>query len=138
MKNTSEFITSLHNILQDFWKFSVNWRASGPFQKNNSSVIFLLNLKHGLTKWDVVLISEQFNDMRRCSSTYYITVIVDTKLDKIVGAGTMVQERKFIHQCGSVRKILLIFFYEISSLNGHYWSDLNKLCRHLRENVSIF
>ena len=42
--------------------------------------------------------------MRNCPDTYYITVIVDKKLDKIIGSGTIVHEKKFIHECGSVRK----------------------------------
>jgi len=44
---------------------------------------------------------KRFDDMRKCANTYYITVIVDTKLDKIIGSGTIVHERKFIHDCGS-------------------------------------
>ena len=48
---------------------------------------------------------EQFDEMRRSPRTYYITVIVDTKLDKIVGSGTLVREKKFIHQCGAVRAL---------------------------------
>merc|ERR1712142_1088557 len=43
----------------------------------------------------------RFYDMKNCANTYYITVIVDTKLDKIIGSGTIVHERKFIHECGS-------------------------------------
>ena len=44
--------------------------------------------------------------MRNCPETYYITVIVDKKLDKIIGSGTIVHEKKFIHECGSVRKFI--------------------------------
>jgi len=86
--------------------------------------------------------TEQFNDMRRCSNTYFITVIVDTNLDKIVGAGTMVQERKFIHQCGSrgliediivnneyrgkqLGKILLAILVEVGKQTGCYKITLN-------------
>nr|CAG4635121.1 EOG090X0FKI [Alona affinis] len=34
--------------------------------------------------------------MRSCSDTYYCTVVVDTVEDKIVGAATLLMERKFI------------------------------------------
>ena len=40
--------------------------------------------------------------MKSCPDTYYITVIVDTKKDKIIGSGTIVHEKKFIHEAGSV------------------------------------
>ena len=55
----------------------------------------------------------KFNQMRNCPNTYYITVIVDTELDLVIGAGTIVIEQKFIHDCGvvSAKKRGDIFFY---------------------------
>nr|CAG4645873.1 EOG090X0FKI [Lynceus sp. MCZ IZ 141354] len=41
----------------------------------------------------------QFEAMRNCPGTYYITVIVDKELDRIIGAATLFLERKFIHNC---------------------------------------
>ncbi|XP_058063288.1 probable glucosamine 6-phosphate N-acetyltransferase [Anopheles bellator] len=41
----------------------------------------------------------RFAEMK-ASGDYYITVIVDTRIDKIVGSATLVLERKFIHGCG--------------------------------------
>lgn len=38
----------------------------------------------------------------RASGDYYVTVIVDTRHDKIIGSATLVLEHKFIHGC-SVR-----------------------------------
>jgi len=85
---------------------------------------------------------EQFDEMRRSPRTYYITVIVDTKLDKIVGSGTLVREKKFIHQCGArglvediivddsyrgkqLGKILLATLVEIGKAVGCYKITLN-------------
>jgi len=85
---------------------------------------------------------EHFHEMRLCPNTYYITVIVDTQLDRIVGSGTMVHERKFIHQCGSrgliediivnneyrgkqLGKILLAILVEIGKAVGCYKITLN-------------
>ena len=41
--------------------------------------------------------------MKNSPNTYFITVIVDTELDQIIGAGTILVEQKFIHGCGEVR-----------------------------------
>jgi len=42
---------------------------------------------------------EQFNYMKNSHGTYYCTVIVDTNNDQIVGAATLLMERKFIRNC---------------------------------------
>jgi len=85
---------------------------------------------------------EHFSDMKKSSDTYYITVIVDTKLDKIVGSGTLVREKKFIHKCGArglvediivddsyrgkqLGKILLATLVEIGKEVGCYKITLN-------------
>ena len=41
--------------------------------------------------------------MKNSPNTYFITVIVDTELDQIIGAGTIIVEQKFIHGCGEVK-----------------------------------
>lgn len=45
---------------------------------------------------------EQFDYMKSCPGTYYCTVIVDTIRDRIVGAATLLMEKKFIRGCASV------------------------------------
>lgn len=45
----------------------------------------------------------RFNLMKSCQGTYYNTVIVDKSTDKVVGAATLIVERKFIHNCANVR-----------------------------------
>ncbi|KAF7377591.1 Glucosamine 6-phosphate N-acetyltransferase [Mycena sanguinolenta] len=47
----------------------------------------------------------QFNAMRTAPKTYYSLVIVDKKSDKIVGAGTLFIERKFLRGLGTVGHI---------------------------------
>ncbi len=41
--------------------------------------------------------------MKRCHGTYYVTVIEDLQAQRIVGAGTLLLERKFIRKCALVR-----------------------------------
>lgn len=50
---------------------------------------------------------KRFNDMKSCNGTYYNTVIVDKSVDKIIGAATLIVERKFIHKCANVCIVLL-------------------------------
>ncbi|CAH3043671.1 unnamed protein product [Pocillopora meandrina] len=40
---------------------------------------------------------ERFHAMRSCPGTYYLIVIEDVKLAKLVACGTLVVEQKFIH-----------------------------------------
>lgn len=47
---------------------------------------------------------EQFNLMKNSHGTYYCTVIIDTTKDRVVGASTLLMERKFIRGCAWVSK----------------------------------
>ncbi|CAL1528420.1 unnamed protein product [Lymnaea stagnalis] len=47
----------------------------------------------------------QFNKMKACSDTYYITVIEDTSKSQIIGTATLVMEKKFIHQATARARI---------------------------------
>ena len=53
--------------------------------------------------------------MKSCPNTYFITVIIDTELDLVIGAGTIIVEQKFIHGCGEVISHFLISLYRYSS-----------------------
>ena len=55
--------------------------------------------------------------MKSCPNTYFITVIVDTERDLVIGAGTIIVEQKFIHGCGEVISQSLISFF-------HYFDNL--------------
>ena len=46
--------------------------------------------------------AEQFKFMKNSHGSYYCTVIVDTSIDRIVGAATLLMERKFIRGCALV------------------------------------
>ena len=47
----------------------------------------------------------RWHQMRDCNSTYYVIVLEDSALGQVVGAATLVQERKFIHSCGNVGRL---------------------------------
>ena len=47
----------------------------------------------------------RWHEMRESNNTYYVIVLEDRSLGKVVGAATMVRERKFIHSCGSVGRL---------------------------------
>lgn len=38
----------------------------------------------------------------RATNDYYVTVIEDLRINKIIGAASLVVEHKFIHECGMV------------------------------------
>merc|ERR1712051_19022 len=47
----------------------------------------------------------RWHQMRDCNSTYYVIVLEDSTVGQVVGAATLVRERKFIHSCGSVGRL---------------------------------
>merc|ERR1711936_1531910 len=47
----------------------------------------------------------RWNQMMDCNSTYYVIVVEDRSMARVVGAATLVRERKFIHSCGSVGRL---------------------------------
>merc|ERR1712083_1124436 len=40
-----------------------------------------------------------------CKDTYYVVVIEDVNLARVIGAATLVVEKKFIHSCGLVGRL---------------------------------
>ena len=47
----------------------------------------------------------RWHQMMDCNSTYYVIVVEDRSMARVVGAATLVRERKFIHSCGSVGRL---------------------------------
>ena len=47
----------------------------------------------------------RWHQMMDCNSTYYVIVVEDRIMARVVGAATLVRERKFIHSCGSVGRL---------------------------------
>ena len=47
------------------------------------------------------LFKQQFDFMKNCSDTYYVTVIEDTHMSKVIGTISIIKERKFIHCAGA-------------------------------------
>ena len=48
--------------------------------------------------------------MRSCPDTYYLVVVEDTELEKIVACGTLLVEQKFIHRIA----LVCIFTFSLS------------------------
>ena len=54
---------------------------------------------------DLLTTRQQWEDrwnQLRAASGYFIIVVEDVAEEKVVGAATLLVERKFIHQCGQV------------------------------------
>merc|ERR1712215_98983 len=47
----------------------------------------------------------RFQAMKSCKDTYYVVVIEDVNLARVIGAATLVAEKKFIHSCGMVGRL---------------------------------
>ena len=47
----------------------------------------------------------RFQAMKSCVNTYYVVVVEDVKLARVIGAATLVVEKKFIHCCGLVGRL---------------------------------
>lgn len=52
--------------------------------------------------------------MKNSHGTYYCTVIIDTIKDRVVGASTLLMERKFIRGCALVSCCHMIIFLIIT------------------------
>merc|ERR1712083_505961 len=48
---------------------------------------------------------DRFQAMKSCKDTYYVVVIEDVNLARVIGAATLVVEKKFIHSCGLVGRL---------------------------------
>ncbi|XP_068681384.1 glucosamine 6-phosphate N-acetyltransferase-like [Montipora capricornis] len=69
--------------------------CSGDYEKGFVSLLSQLTKVGDVTK---EMFLKRFHAMKSCPSTYYIIVVEDTKLEKIVGTGTLILEQKFIHE----------------------------------------
>lgn len=80
-----------------------SWLKVRPLQSGDFHRGFLQALSQ-LTAVGNVSLAQFLNRFAqmRASGDYYVTVIVDTRYDKIIGSATLVLEHKFIHGC-SVR-----------------------------------
>ncbi|XP_055609187.1 probable glucosamine 6-phosphate N-acetyltransferase [Uranotaenia lowii] len=80
-----------------------SWLKVRPLQSGDFHRGFLQILSQLTSVGDVTLAQflNRFAQMR-ASGDYFVTVIVDSRYDKIIGSATLVLEHKFIHGC-SVR-----------------------------------
>jgi len=70
--------------------------SSGDFDRGYIRLLGQLTEVGEISKADYQV---KFNRMKS-SGSYFITVIIDTELDLVIGAGTIIVEQKFIHSCG--------------------------------------
>lgn len=73
--------------------------ASTDYTRGHLQLLSVLTLAPdvGMTAWE-----HQFKAMVEAKGTYYSIVILETKSDRIVGGGTLITEKKFIRNLGSV------------------------------------
>ena len=57
----------------------------------------------------------------KSSSGYFIVVIEDVALEKVVGAATLLVEKKFIHECGQV---VIILWMHLIKYGGRTYSNI--------------
>ena len=66
------------------------------------------------------------------AETYKIVVLVDNKLDKIIGAGALVVEKKFIRNAAVVSNIYFVrlrFLFRLDILK------ISWLCQHIEDKT---
>ena len=72
----------------------------------NTGTVFSYLLQRSFPLW---ISLERFHAMRSCPGTYYIIVLEDTELVKIVACGTLFVEQKFMHEIAIVCIYLIVF-----------------------------
>lgn len=70
--------------------------ASRDFDRGFLSLLGQLTKVGDVSKADF---HKRFFAMKSCAGTYYTTVIVDTEKDVVIGAASLIVEKKFIHGC---------------------------------------
>ncbi|XP_033104957.1 glucosamine 6-phosphate N-acetyltransferase-like [Anneissia japonica] len=76
---------------------------------------------------------DHFQQMKSCNGTYYITVIEDISISKIVAAATLVVERKYIHACatrGMIEEVVVDSGYRGQQLGKLLMDTLTLLSKH--------
>ncbi|XP_059157522.1 glucosamine 6-phosphate N-acetyltransferase-like [Physella acuta] len=72
------------------------------YDKGYLNLLKELTIVGDLTKEQFI---SQFNRMKSCADTYYITVIEDVVKGQIIGTATLVVERKFIHHASARARV---------------------------------
>lgn len=95
--------------IKDFLQYWETWQNSEKLAEK----IFLVTIHTRMfedttTKWQeikqeqFVIRLDAFQKMKSCKGMYYVTVVEDTSISKIVGSATLLIEQKFIHSCALV------------------------------------
>uniref|UniRef100_A0A1B6GCY7 Glucosamine 6-phosphate N-acetyltransferase n=2 Tax=Cuerna arida TaxID=1464854 RepID=A0A1B6GCY7_9HEMI len=97
----------------DFTKFKSNFNPSisvtepgsgflvRPLHTSDYNAGFIELLGQLTTTGDISYdeFEDTFQSMKKCPNTYFVVVIEDTTLGRVVGSSTLVLEQKFIHKC---------------------------------------
>ncbi|KAJ3013227.1 UNVERIFIED_CONTAM: N-acetyltransferase [Siphonaria sp. JEL0065] len=75
---------------------------AGDYEKGFLETLGNLTAVGPVTKKDF---TDRFNYLKARNDTYFTIVVEDIKNSKIIGAGTILVERKFVHGCGLVGHI---------------------------------
>ncbi|CAB3365265.1 Hypothetical predicted protein [Cloeon dipterum] len=77
---------------------------------------------------------DRFASMKRCANTYYVTVIEDTHLGRVIGSATLVVEQKFIRNCalrGKLEDVVVNDSYRGKQLGKLIISTISLLAEEL-------
>ncbi|XP_059611697.1 probable glucosamine 6-phosphate N-acetyltransferase isoform X2 [Phlebotomus argentipes] len=111
------------------------WMKVRPLQEGDYDRGFL-ELLSQLTKVGNISKGQflmQFARMR-ASGDYYVTVIEDTRINRIIGSATLVLEHKFIHECsvrGRLEDVVVNNTYRGKQLGKLIVVTVNLLAQHL-------
>lgn len=111
------------------------WLKVRPLQSGDYHRGFLQILSQLTSVGDVSLTQflNRFAQMR-ASGDYFVTVIVDTRYDKIIGAATLILEHKFIHGCsvrGRLEDVVVDDTYRGKQLGKLIVVTVSLLAQHL-------
>lgn len=67
--------------------------------------------------------TERFHAMASCPGTYYLIVIENTELAKIVACGTLVVEQKYIHEIAVVCTVWLKIVHLSQVFKCFYYTE---------------
>ncbi len=84
-------------------ELKLRYLEEGDYDKGYVALLGQLTSVENVGKADFLV---RFREMKNMPDTYYTVVLEDTAKGKIVGAASLIVEKKFARGCGKVRNIL--------------------------------
>eukprot|EP01103_Thecamoeba_quadrilineata_P003688 TRINITY_DN1343_c0_g1_i4.p1 TRINITY_DN1343_c0_g1~~TRINITY_DN1343_c0_g1_i4.p1 ORF type:complete len:123 (-),score=15.35 TRINITY_DN1343_c0_g1_i4:322-660(-) len=97
-------VESLVNLSYIPHPFHVRPLNSDDYDKGFCQVLGQLSVVGDITKEEF---QRRFRELQSVKDTYYIIVVENLTTKEIVGSGSLIIERKFLHHCGNVRILKL-------------------------------